>query len=146
MALKRPESVLVVLFDQHHRILIMQREDDPEFWQSVTGTIEENERPIDAAYREVKEETGISLSPASSAIVDCQHTNRFEIRSRWLHRYPQGTRYNTEHVFCAQVDSRQPVLLTEHTQYEWVTREEAIGRLWSPSNRDAITQFVPESI
>ncbi|MGK0503740.1 MAG: dATP pyrophosphohydrolase, partial [Alteromonadaceae bacterium] len=33
MAYKKPESVLVVLYDQHHKVLLLQRNDDPEFWQ-----------------------------------------------------------------------------------------------------------------
>jgi len=45
MGYKRPESVLVVLYDEHHRILLLQRDDDASFWQSVTGTIETGESP-----------------------------------------------------------------------------------------------------
>ncbi|MEC7360158.1 MAG: dihydroneopterin triphosphate diphosphatase, partial [Pseudomonadota bacterium] len=37
MAYKKPESALVVLYDQHYRVLLLQRQDDPTFWQSVTG-------------------------------------------------------------------------------------------------------------
>ena len=44
MSLKRPESVLVIIYDQHHRVLVMQRDDDASFWQSVTGTIEIEEQ------------------------------------------------------------------------------------------------------
>lgn len=61
MSLKRPESVLVIIYDQHHRVLVMQRDDDASFWQSVTGTIEIEEQPIQTAYREVAEETGFIL-------------------------------------------------------------------------------------
>ena len=74
MAYKRPESVLVVLYNEHNQVLIMQRNDDAEFWQSVTGTIEEGELPLGTAYREVAEETGVVLSPESGDIVDCQRT------------------------------------------------------------------------
>ena len=49
MAYKKPESALVVLYDQHHRVLLLQRDDDPTFWQSVTGALEEGEQPIEAA-------------------------------------------------------------------------------------------------
>ena len=83
MALKRPESVLVVLYDEHHRVLVLQRDDDAEFWQSVTGTIELGESPIQTAYREVAEETGIVLNPDVNAIHDCQTTNFYTIRKRW---------------------------------------------------------------
>ena len=35
---------------------MLQRRDDPAFWQSVTGSLEEHEMPHDAAVREVWEE------------------------------------------------------------------------------------------
>ncbi len=38
MAYKRPESILVVIYArQSGRVLMLQRRDDPDFWQSVTG-------------------------------------------------------------------------------------------------------------
>ncbi|MEG3767168.1 dihydroneopterin triphosphate diphosphatase [Alteromonas sp. 14N.309.X.WAT.G.H12] len=141
MALKRPESVLVVLYDEHHRVLLLQRDDDPDFWQSVTGTIEVGEVPAETAIREVAEETGIALS--MKQLKDCQHINRYLIRKRWLHRYPAGTRFNTEHVFCAQVSCEHPLLLTEHLAYKWEHKPQALAQLWSPSNRLAVEAFVP---
>ncbi len=42
---KRPVSVPVVIFAQDtKRVLMLQRRDDPDFWQSVTGSIEEGDR------------------------------------------------------------------------------------------------------
>lgn len=46
MAFKRPESVLVVICEQETgRVLMLQRRDDPAFWQSVTGSLEPGETP-----------------------------------------------------------------------------------------------------
>lgn len=143
MGYKRPESVLVVLYDQCHRVLLLQREDDPDFWQSVTGTIETGEQPLQTAYREVAEETGLYLDIGQQTIVDRRQTNQYKIRSRWLYRYPPGTLYNTEHVFTAQVSSDIALTLTEHLAYEWAPKATALARLWSPSNRAAVDTFVP---
>jgi dATP pyrophosphohydrolase len=143
MAYKKPESALVVLYDQHHQVLLLQRQDDPTFWQSVTGALEEGEVPIDTAYREVAEEIGIEAKQHGFVVNDHCKQNQYVIRSRWLHRYPPGTVYNTEHVFSLQIDSNMPLTLTEHLQYEWVSKQEALERLWSPSNREAVSLFVP---
>ncbi|MDC8831530.1 dihydroneopterin triphosphate diphosphatase [Alteromonas gilva] len=144
MEYKRPESVLVVLYNERGQVLIMQRNDDANFWQSVTGTIEEGELPVQAAYREVGEETGIVMAPESGAIVDCQHINQFEIRPEWRYRYPPDAFINTEYVFAVQIASDATITLTEHSAYQWVEKPVAAERVWSPSNQAAILAFVPE--
>lgn len=45
MAYKRPVSVLVVIYaEDTKRVLMLQRRDDPDFWQSVTGSLEGGDR------------------------------------------------------------------------------------------------------
>ena len=78
-AYRRPESALVVIYDRQGRVLVMQRQDDPEFWQSVTGTLEDGELAISTALREVKEETGIEIQKAGYQLTDHQHTNQYMI-------------------------------------------------------------------
>ncbi|MGQ7188150.1 NUDIX domain-containing protein, partial [Escherichia sp. HC-CC] len=52
MAYKRPVSILVVIYAQDtKRVLMLQRRDDPDFWQSVTGSVEEGETAPQAAVR-----------------------------------------------------------------------------------------------
>ena len=58
---KQPISVLVVLHDGKGNILLIERADNVNFWQSVTGSIEEDESLSQTAVREVWEETGIIL-------------------------------------------------------------------------------------
>ena len=134
---------MVVIYDQRSRVLLLQREDDAEFWQSVTGTLEVGESALQTAYREVEEETGIRLSAASYQIQDCHTVNQYRIRSRWQHRYPPGTTINTEYVFTAQVTTPIDIRLTEHLSFQWLTKQRAIARVWSETNRQAIEKFVP---
>lgn len=142
MGFKRPESVLVVLYDQHHKVLVMQREDDPDFWQSVTGTLEPNEPPTETAYREVLEETGINLRALQIELGEVLQENQYVIRPQWRHRYPPNTIHNTEYVFVAQVPTDLPITLTEHLAYRWVSVEEAVQVVWSETNRNAILRYV----
>lgn len=144
MQLKRPESVLVVVRDEHNQVLIMQREDDANFWQSVTGTIEQDEIPLNAAYRELAEETGIALPKSKHPIVDCRLVNQYKIRPEWLYRYPSGSEFNNEYVFSVKVPAGLPIVLTEHTDFKWMSKQEAMQKVWSRSNRDAIALFVPD--
>jgi dATP pyrophosphohydrolase len=144
MQLKRPESVLVVIRDENNQVLIMQRDDDADFWQSVTGTIELGEIPLNAAYRELAEETGIALPKSTHPIVDCRLMNQYKIRLAWLYRYPRGSEFNNEYVFSVKVPAGLPIVLTEHTDFNWTSKQEAMQRVWSKTNREAIAQFVPD--
>ncbi len=133
-----------MLYSTDSHVLLLQRDDDADFWQSVTGTIESGESPIETAYREVQEETGLILNPKDNAILDCRHINQYKIREQWLYRYPKGTIYNNEHVFCACIDKTHRITLTEHLSYQWTNKRSAINKAWSESNRIAIDKFVPE--
>lgn len=147
MAYKRPESVLVMIYDHNDQVLVLQRKDDPEFWQSVTGTIEIDEMPIETAIREVLEETGLDVITSGFDIVDTRVVNQFEIRPEWRHKYPPGEFTNTEYVFTVCVNSSLPITLTEHFQYKWLKASDARDLVWSQSNRDAIVRhFFPESV
>lgn len=143
MAFKRPESALVVIYDEDNRVLVLQREDDNEFWQSVTGTLEEDEKPVDTAYREVFEETGIDIAAGHFSLVDHQVTNQYAIRQIWRHRYPANCRYNTEYLFSVKVKSNMPISLTEHLSYEWLDKAAAVKRVWSETNKQGILDCVP---
>jgi dATP pyrophosphohydrolase len=140
---RRAESALVVIYDQRGRVLVLQRNDDCDFWQSVTGTLEPDEQPFQTALREVCEETGIDIQASAYRLVDCHQVNRYEIRSRWQHRYPPGTPYNTEYVFSVEVSGIDQIHLTEHSRYLWLNKKQAMEKVWSDTNRQAICEFVP---
>ena len=139
---KRPVSVLVVIHHQHRQFLMLQRVDNPEFWQSVTGSLEADEAPIEAAVRELCEETGLCL--AKEQVHDWQLYYDYDIYPEYWHRYPPGTRRNTEHVFSVNVALDSPIVIApaEHSAYRWVDANSALAMAYSPSNRNAIEQLI----
>jgi dATP pyrophosphohydrolase len=139
------QSALTVVYNRAGQVLVMQRNDDPEFWQSVTGTLELGEKPIETALREVLEETSIDITRSAYQLIDCQKINTYDIRDRWKHRYPPGTPYNTEHVFAVEVANDQGISLTEHSAYLWLDKTSAIKKVWSDTNREAILLYVPDT-
>ncbi|MCF6436628.1 dihydroneopterin triphosphate diphosphatase [Pseudoalteromonas sp. MMG022] len=140
MPLRQPVSVLVVIYNDAGKFLLIQRADDAEFWQSVTGGVEHNESPLQTAYRELKEETGIDAQALGIEIVDHKRTNHYEIRECWQHRYIAGAKINTEHVFSVCVPSHIEVILdpNEHTQHLWLNQSTAADKAWSSSNAKEI--------
>ena len=140
---KRPVSVLVVIFAQDtKRVLMLQRRDDPDFWQSVTGSIEEGETALQAAVREVKEEVTIDVAAEQLTLIDCQRTVEFEIFSHLRHRYAPGVMHNTEFWFCLELPHERQVIFTEHLTYQWLDAPDAAALTKSWSNRQAIEEFV----
>ncbi|MBJ8956712.1 dihydroneopterin triphosphate diphosphatase [Citrobacter youngae] len=143
MAYKQPVSVLVVIYAKDTgRVLMLQRRDDPDFWQSVTGSLEEGETASQAALREVKEEVAIDVTREQLTLIDCQRTVEFEIFSHLRHRYAPGIVRNTESWFCLALPTEREIVFTEHLTYRWVNAHEAAQLTKSWSNRQAIEEFV----
>jgi dATP pyrophosphohydrolase len=133
---KRPESVLVVVHTADGEVLLLHRADRADFWQSVTGSLEPGETPIEAARRELSEETGLD----GSGVVDCHRRRRFPIAPEWRHRYAPEVTHNLEHEFRLGSGIRQKPRLDpyEHDDAVWLDIPEAAERATSWTNRAAI--------
>lgn len=141
MKFKQPISVLVVIHTPRLDVLLLERAAHPGFWQSVTGSREDDEDLRATAIREVREETGIDAR--CHRLVDWNIVNHFEIYPEWRQRYAPGITQNAEHVFGLEVPIRVPVTLApgEHVAEMWLPWREAAQKVFSWSNRDAILQL-----
>jgi dATP pyrophosphohydrolase len=143
---KIPESVLVVIHTPALDVLLIERADQPGFWQSVTGSRDAADEPLlQTAAREVREETGITADAGQFA--DWALSNVYDIYPVWRHRYAPGVTRNTEHVFSLCVPPGTAVRLSarEHLAWQWLPYLAAADRCFSPSNAEAILmlpQFV----
>lgn len=143
MNYKQPVSILAVIYARASgRVLMLQRRDDPDFWQSVTGSLEGNETALHAAQREVKEEVGIDIPGEGLALLDCQRCVEFELFAHLRHRYAPGVTHNKEHWFCLALPDEREVILSEHHAYRWLEAAQAAQLTKSWSNRQAIEEFV----
>ena len=138
-AFKIPESVLVVIHTPRLEVLLIERADQPGFWQSVTGSKDAlGEVLLQTAQREVWEETGLATPPAQWR--DWAISNVYDIYPVWRHRYAPGVTRNTEHVFGLCLHRPCDVTLNprEHTAWKWLPHREAADACFSPSNAEAI--------
>lgn len=136
---KLPLSVLVVVHTAEREVLLLERAARRGYWQSVTGSLEQPDEPLErAAAREVREETGIDV--AQGKLARWNVANTFEIYTQWRQRFAAGVTHDTEHVFGLRLAARLPVTLSEaeHTAFAWLPWREAADKCFSWSNRDAI--------
>ncbi len=138
-AFKRPESVLVVIHTPQRDCLLLDRVSPPGFWQSVTGSLEWGESAAAAAAREVREETG--LDPAGLRNVGVRRT--FPILLEWRSKFAPGVSENVEHLWYLEIPDAVEIELNvlEHRRYCWMPVAEAIERVWSWTNREALIRM-----
>ncbi len=133
-----PVQVCVFLFRQNEcgrKYLLLHRVPKLDaFWQGVTGAPEEGETLLQAAAREVLEETG--FRPAKICSLDFSY--RFPVIDKWRESYGPGPDEIVEHVFVAEVDGGDPTLSHEHDAWGWHAPEEAARMLRWPNNVEAL--------
>jgi len=140
MTFKRPESVLVIVYSQSGQVLMLERTEPRGFWQSVTGSLHEGESALDAARRELAEETGLT-----GEVVETGITNTFPIAPAWRARYAPDVTVNHETVYALALERTCEVVLNpaEHVNASWLPKQEAASMASSWTNRDAIVLLVP---
>ena len=129
-------DVFVVRHDgQGLRVLVLRRAEGTRCtgaWEIVHGRLDPGERPEEAAVREVREETGLSIERLYN--LTCQPF--------YLHRL---STVQMAVVFVAFVGQGEVALGPEHDQAEWMTPDEASALLSWPRSvsalRDAVQVF-----
>ncbi|HHF6276537.1 TPA: dihydroneopterin triphosphate diphosphatase [Haemophilus influenzae] len=143
MQYKNNQSVLVVIYTKDtNRVLMLQRQDDPDFWQSVTGTIESGETPKKTAIRELWEEVRLEISENSTALFDCNESIEFEIFPHFRYKYAPNVTYCREYWFLLAMEQEFEPILSEHLAYQWVSPEQAIQMTKSSNNAEAIRKYI----
>jgi len=124
------EAHIFRLAGKELEFLLLKRSENeiyPGLWQMVTGSIDDNEKAYQTAIREIKEETG--LTPVKFWVVP--NVNSFYS--------PKQDEVCMVPVFAALVaDDSNVNISEEHSEYKWVSKDDAIKLLAWPGQRNSI--------
>jgi dATP pyrophosphohydrolase len=139
---RAPFQVLVLPF--HHNQggqleYAVFRQRDEGYWQFIAGGGENNEKPIEAARREAFEEAGITPD-LEYIILDSRNTVPVEgVTGEFT--WGKDIDVIPEYTFGVRLDSEAISLSREHTEYRWVSYEDAVAMLQWDSNKNALWEL-----
>lgn len=96
----------------------------PGFWQCVSGALEKEESFAKAAQREVFEETGLQIEVLTATGFKLT----YPVKDEWRRLYGPDPIDVVEHVFFSKIQA-DPVLSEEHSDFEWLSYQQAYQRL-----------------
>lgn len=120
--------------------MLLRRSKPFDFWQSVTGSLKQDESHADAAARELTEETGLT---DEGKLTFSGVSRQFVIDSRWRNKFAPGVVENVEFEWRYRLPGKTEISLNvdEHTDYAWMPVVSAVEKVWSWTNRDALQQL-----
>jgi 8-oxo-dGTP pyrophosphatase MutT (NUDIX family) len=139
-AVRQPIQVLVYVTRESggdRQYLLLHRAPHRDaFWQGVTGAVEAGETILEAARRELCEETGY----VADGLVDLDYTYTFPVADLWRDLYDADVMEIREHTFVVEVPgSTEPRIdPREHDDWRWCALEEAVSLLRWPENITAL--------
>ena len=108
-------------------------------WQFIAGGGENSETPIEAAVRETREEIGVQTKNIKQLTCIAYVPAEVIVESRRQH-WDKNTFVIPEHSFAFECD-KEPILSNEHTEYKWLTYDEARKLLKWDSNKVAMYEI-----
>lgn len=120
--------------------MLRRNPDRGGFWQPVTGAPLARESDLDAAIREVREETGLDVSETIFPL-DVRYRYRLDpVRTmHWERLYGSGVTAIEVIAFAAEVGESVPELNgVEHQGFRWLAYEDAVSAMHWPVESDAL--------
>lgn len=128
------QAARVILFDEHHRALLFRGVDSTiadatPWWFTPGGGLEPGETPREAALREVREETGLSLESVNGPVFEQEMDFTFEDVD--LHQYEQ---FFVAHVHEFTITAEDRTDMEKRTMLE--------SRWWSLDELEHTTETI----
>ena len=115
------------------------RRADSSYWQFIAGGGENGETPIEAAKRETFEEIGVEPKNIQQLTCIAQVPAGVIAENKRQH-WDKNTFVIPEYSFAFECDL-EPTLSNEHTEYKWLTYDEARKLLKWDSNKIAMYEI-----
>ena len=138
--MRAPFQILAIPYRkrEEYQFCVFHRADIDQY-QFVAGGGEDKEKPIEAAAREILEETSVTaehILPLTSMAYIPANVISKKHRALWS----SDTIVIPEYTFGFECDSEM-ALSGEHTGFEWMTYDEAMSRLTFDSNKTALYEL-----
>jgi dATP pyrophosphohydrolase len=139
---RAPFQVLVLPYritaDGSIRYALLKREPSTGgYWQGIAGGGEDNETPMEAARRETFEEAGI---PSGAEFFRLDSVAMIPVEC-WGFRWGDDVLVIPNHCFGVRVHDEKLTLSDEHTEYQWVSYEDARSMLHWEDNQTALWEL-----
>lgn len=140
--MREPFQVLAVpyRFIKGELCFCVFRRADFDVWQFIAGGGEDNEKTIQAALREIKEETGVTAKQLTAlqsvAFVPAEVVAK-NLRAHW----DKNIFVIPEYSFAFECTA-DPTLSREHSEYKWLPYDEARKLLKWDSNKVAMYEIM----
>ncbi|MEE1006178.1 MAG: NUDIX pyrophosphatase [Acutalibacteraceae bacterium] len=115
------------------------RRADSNIWQFIAGGVENGETQFEAAKRETIEEIGVEPKDIKQLTCIAYVPAEVIAESKRQH-WDKNTYVIPEYSFAFECDS-EPTLSNEHTEYKWLTYDEARKLLKWDSNKVAMYEI-----
>jgi dATP pyrophosphohydrolase len=138
--MRAPFQILAIPYKKNTELqfCVFHRADIDQF-QFVAGGGEDDEKPLDSAIREIREETGIKVKNVIQ-LKSMTFISANVISEKQRKTWSKDTFVIPEYAFGFECDE-EITLSDEHIGYEWLSYDEAKSRLTWDSNKTALYEL-----